>query len=173
MLIKIITQLHDFYNVIIVIIFFNPVTTPIHNVTWRRVDTRTLEFTCELTCRTPAITGCLISLRDTSNGRNTLSSFSTILSGTDEDISSRFVTVLVNNVEPTAEYSFTAAPQAIVDRAVVTLEVIRGIIPAAIQGMYILYAHVYINKISECTICWHVKISERMQVYCQYTYLLL
>ena len=139
MLIKIITQLHDFYNVIIVIIFFNPATTPIHNVTWRRVDNRTLEFTCELTCRTPTITGCSISLRDTSNGRNTLSSFSTILSGTDEDISSRFVTVLVNNVDPTVEYSFTATPQAIVNGASVTLRVIQGIIPAAIQGTFYLH----------------------------------
>ena len=130
-------------------IIFNPATTPIHNVTWRRVDITTLEFTCELACRTPAITGCNVDLIDTSDNRERLFNFCTIVSGTDEAISSRFVTVIVNNVNPTAEYSYTAIPQAIVDEVTVfiSLNGIQGIIPATIQGTYILFAlcvYVYI-----------------------------
>ena len=113
-------------------IIFNPATTPIYNVTWRRVDNTTLEFTCGLACRTPAITGCNVNLIDTSNDRNTLFSFSAI--------SSHFVTVIVNNVNPTAEYSYTAIPQAIVDGVFISLNGIQGIIPATIQGTYILFA---------------------------------
>ena len=121
-------------------IIFNPATTPIYNVTWRRVDITTLEFTCELACRTPAITGCNVNLIDTSDNRERLFNFSTIVSGTDEAIRSRFVTVIVNNVNPTAEYSYTAIPQAIVDGVVISLNGIQDIIPAAIQGTYILFA---------------------------------
>ena len=122
------------------LIIFNPATTPIYSVTWRRVDNTTLEFTCELACRTPAITGCHVNLIDTNDNRERLFNFSTIVSGTDEAISSRFVTVIVNNVDPTAEYSYTATPQAIVDEVFISLNGIQGIIPAAIQGTYILFA---------------------------------
>ena len=61
------------------------------------------------------------------------------MSGTDEAISSRFVTVIVNNVDPTAEYSYTANPQAIDNGASVSLNGIQGIVPAAIQGTVCLH----------------------------------
>ena len=125
------------YSIIpLLYIFFNPATTPIYNATWRRIDNTTLEFTCELACRTPAITGCNINL---SGGSKPIANFSRVVSGTDEAISSRFVTVIVNNVDPTVEYSYTAIPQAIQDREIVSLNGIQGIIPAAIQGTLCLH----------------------------------
>ena len=96
-------------------------------------DTK-LEFTCEVACRTPAISGCTINLEDNSDGSNTLSGTSFNVNGSDEDISSRFATVLVTNVDPTVEWTFTATPVAIANGVVIALNGFMGIIPAAVKG---------------------------------------
>ena len=125
---------------------FNPATTPIYHVTWRRVNNSTLEFTCELACRTPAIFGCSVNLVNTDSSK-TLSNFSTILSGTDEAISSRFVIILVNGVDPTAEFDFVATPQASVNGIITSFNGIRAIIPSAeVQGMYFIVLIVHLSS---------------------------
>ena len=115
-------------------IYFNLETDPIYNATWTRVNNTILEFTCEVACRTPAISGCTINLEDNSDSSNTLSGTSFNVNGLDEDISSRFVTILVTDVDPTIEWTFTATPFAIVNRTVIALNVFKDIIPTAVKG---------------------------------------
>ena len=100
------------------------------------MDNRTLEFTCEVACRTPAITGCNVDLMDTSDNVIKLGNISTIVIGSVEAISSRFVVVLVNDVDPTVEYLYFATPQAIVNGESLALKGIQNLIPALIKGMY-------------------------------------
>ena len=113
---------------------FNSVTDPIYNATWTRVNDTTLEFTCEVACRTPAITGCHVRLVDNSDMSNEVSGTLFNVNGSDEDISSHFVTVLVTDVDPTVEWTFTATPVAIVNRVGISLNGFMGIIPAAVKG---------------------------------------
>ena len=97
----------------------------------------TLQFACEVACRTPAITGCTVRFENYSDSSNTLSGRSFNVNGSDEDISSRFVTVLVTDVDPTVEWTFTATPVAIVNGLVIALNGFMGIIPAAVKGTYL------------------------------------
>ena len=122
---------HDLYNSIN---FFISVIagTPLYNVTWTRVNNTTIEFTCEVACRTP-ITGCNINLEG-SDGSNKGFGSSNNVNGSAEAISSRFVIVVVNDADPTAEYTYIASPIAIVDGASLSFNGITGIIPAAVQG---------------------------------------
>ena len=106
-----------------------------YNFTWTRINNTTLQFTCEVACRTPVITGCIIRLVDNNNENETLSNMSSIVNGTNETFSSHFVIVLVTGVDPTAEYTATATPQtAVVNEVAVSLSGIKYIIPAAVQG---------------------------------------
>ena len=114
--------------------FINSATDPIYNATWTRVNDTTLEFICEVACRTPAISGCNINLEDNSDSSNTLSGTSFNVNRSDEDISSRFVTVLLTDVDPTVEWTFTATPVAIVNGIVIALNGFMGIIPAPVKG---------------------------------------
>ena len=122
---------HDLYNTIN---FFNLAITdiPLYNVTWTRVDNTTVEFTCEVACRTP-ITGCNINL-DGSDGVNKGSDSSNIINGSANAISSRFVTLVINDIDPNEECTYTATPVAIVDGESLSFNAISGIIPAAVQG---------------------------------------
>ena len=99
------------------------------------MNNRTLEFTCEVACRTPAITGCNVNLNDASGGFLTLNNMPTVVIGADKAISSRFVVILVNDVDPTVEYSYVAIPQAIENGVLLTLDAIQGMIPALIKGI--------------------------------------
>ena len=99
------------------------------------MNNRTLEFTCEVACRTPAITGCNINLNDGS-GDFSLNNMSTDVIGADEAISSRFLVIVVNDVDPTVEYSYVATPQAIENGVILTVDPIRGVIPALIKGIF-------------------------------------
>ena len=106
-----------------------------YGVTWRRVNNRTLEFTCELACRTPAIVGCSVDLvnRDTNQ---IILLYSTVLSGTDEAIGSRNVIILVNGINPTAGYNYVAAPHARINGTLIPLNNMEGLIlPAEVNGM--------------------------------------
>ena len=97
------------------------------------MNNTTLEFTCEVACRTPII-GCNINLEG-SDGSNKGFGSSNIVNGSDEAISSRFITVVVNDVDPTAECTYIATPVApIIGGTSVAFNGIRGIIPAAVQG---------------------------------------
>ena len=108
-----------------------------YNVTWRRVNDTTLEFTCELACRTPVIFGCNVNLIN-SDSHKILSSFSTILSGTNDAISSHIVIILVNGIDPAAEYIYIATPQARTNETTISFNGIEGLIlPAEVTGMHI------------------------------------
>ena len=119
---------------ILLLYIFNSVTDPIYNATWTRVNDTTLEFTCEVACRTPAINQCNVNLEDNSDNTNTLSGTSFNVNGSDEDISSRFVTVLVTDVDPTVEWAFTAIPVAKRNGIVISFNGFMGIIPVAVKG---------------------------------------
>ena len=122
---------HDLYNTND---FFNLAIAdnPLHNVTWTRVNNTTVEFTCEVACRTP-ITGCNINL-ESSDGANKGSGSSDIINGSVDAISSRFITVVINDIEPTEDCTYIATPVVIVDGVSLAFNSISGIIPAAVQG---------------------------------------
>ena len=108
-----------------------------YGVTWRRVDNRTLEFTCKLACRTPVIVGCSVNLINRDNNQ-IKSNYSTVLSGTDEAIGSRNVIILVNGINSTAGYNYVAAPHARINGTLIPLNDndIEGLIlPAEVNGM--------------------------------------
>ena len=115
-------------------LFINSATTPIYNITWTRVDDTTLEFICELACRTPNISGCSIFL--VNNGSSKGFGTSNIVNGSAEAISSCLTTVVVNDdVDPTADCTYIATPVAIVDGVSISFNSIRGIIPAAVAAI--------------------------------------
>ena len=125
---------------------------PLYNVTWTRVNNTTVEFTCEVACRTP-ITGCNINL-ESSDGANKGSGSSDIINGSDDAVSSRFITVVINDIEPTEDCTYTATPVAIVNGVSLSFNGIPGIIPAAVQGklynelqIYLVNAYVYIKRV--------------------------
>ena len=122
---------HDLYNTIGC---FNLAIAdnPLYNVTWTRVDNTTVEFTCEVACRTP-ITGCNINL-DNGDRASKGSGSSNIVSGSADAISSRFLTVVINDIDPTEDCTYTATPVVIVDGVSLSFNGILGIIPAAVQG---------------------------------------
>ena len=121
----IIIYTNDFFNLAIA-------DTPLYNVTWIRVDNTTVEFTCEVACRTP-ITGCNINL-DGGDGANKGFGSSDIINGSANAISSRFITVVINDIDPTEDCTYIATPVAIVDGVSLSFNGIPGIIPAAVQG---------------------------------------
>ena len=114
-------------------LFINSATTPIYNITWTRVDDTTLEFICELACRTPNISGCSIILVNNSSSKGF--GTSNIVNGSAEAISSRLTTVVVNDVDPTADCTYIATPVAIVDGLSISFNSITGIIPPAVAAM--------------------------------------
>ena len=104
----------------------------------------TLEFTCELACRTPAITGCNINLN--SDTSTTLYNFSSIVNGSDKAISSRFAVILVNGIEPTAEYNFSATPHAEKSGVLISFNSKTGVIPAELQGTALILQNSYVHS---------------------------
>ena len=123
---------HNLYNTIN---FFNLAIAdnPLYNVTWTRVNNTTVEFTCEVACRTP-ITGCNINLDSSHDGANKGFGSSDIVNGSADAISSRFITVVINDIEPTEDCTYTANAVAIVDGLSLSFNSLSGIIPAAVQG---------------------------------------
>ena len=94
----------------------------------------TIEFTCEVACRTPII-GCNINLESSDGSSNKGLVSSNIVNGSAEAIGSRFVTVVVNNIDPTAECTYTAIPVApVVNGISISFNGITGVIPAIVQG---------------------------------------
>jgi len=107
------------------IIFF-VVTRYLYDATWRRINNNTLEFTCEVACRTPSITECNVVLSNLGSGR------SNMFTGQLEDISSRFatITVVIDNVDPMRSYMYSAGAIAIANGELISTTLIRGEIPA-------------------------------------------
>ena len=111
-------------------------TNPLYNVTWTRLTNTTLQFTCETACRTP-IMGCNINLdSDSSSSSRQLSGMSSTVIGSVEAISSRRLIVIVDGIDPTVDYTFTAILFAVVNSTSLALNSrsFKGIIPATIQG---------------------------------------
>ena len=96
----------------------------------------TLNITCEVACRTPNIFGCTINLIENNDRGRIMTGTSTTVIGMSDTFNSRYVNILVNNVNPTVDYNFTANSIATVDREslIIILDRITGNIPAAIQG---------------------------------------
>ena len=118
--------------------YFNPATSTLYNVTWTRVNDTTLNFTCEVACRT-AISGCSVRLIDNSDNSISISDTSFTVIGMNDTFNSRHVNILLNDVNPTADYTFTAVALAITV-GTISLDRITGNIPAAIQGiLYCMY----------------------------------
>ena len=108
-----------------------------YGVTWRRVNNRTLEFTCELACRTPVIVGCSVNLVNRDTNKPILR-YSAVSNGTDEAIGSRNVIILVNGINSTAGYNYVVAPHARINGTLIPLNDndIEGLIlPAEVNGM--------------------------------------
>ena len=145
-------------------------TNPLYNVTWTRLTNTTLQFTCETACRTPSITGCNVNLdSDSSNSSGLLSNMSSTVIGSDEAISSRLVIVIVDDIDPTVDYTFTALLFAIVNRTSIGLNSrsFKGIIPATIQGTY----NIYLICISVC-MCVYIYIYIYIYTYTIYMFII-
>ena len=112
-------------------------STYLHNVTWRRINNdNTLEFTCEVACRTPLISGCAVVLRNPPGGTE----ISTFVTGMIEAIAPRHVTVVIDNVDPMISYFYSASALVIVNRTSISSPLIRGIIPALSKNTVIVIA---------------------------------
>ena len=100
-----------------------------------------MEFTCEVACRTPSISGCSVVLNNPGGG-----GMSFVVTGLIEDISPRFVTVVIHNVDLMISYTYTASSTVIVNKTSITSNVVKGRIPALIISsttckIAILYNH--------------------------------
>ena len=101
--------------------------TYLYDVTWRRINNdNTLEFTCEVACRTPSISGCAVILSNPPGGAET----SLLVTGMIEAIAPLHVTVVIDNVDPMISYFYTASALVIVNRTIISSIHIRRIIPA-------------------------------------------
>jgi len=109
--------------------------TYLYNVTWRRINNdNTLEFTCEVACRTSSLFGCSVVLNSGGGGT------SSVVTGMIEAIASRHVTVVINNVDPLMSYLYYAGALVIVNRTIITSNLIRRIIPALCKNTSIVTA---------------------------------
>jgi len=107
----------------------------LYNVTWRRINNDgALEFTCEVACRTPSISGCSVVLS------NAGGSTSTLVNGTIEAIAPRYVTIVIDNVDPMRSYEYSASALVIVNRTIIISRFIRRIIPALCKNTLIVTA---------------------------------
>jgi len=117
---------------------FNPATKSIYNVTWTRLNDTTLNITCEVACRSPNISGCHIHLLENNDSGKRITGISTTVIGMSDKFNSHYVNILVNDVNPTVDYNFTANSIATVGRTFITLDSITGNIPATIQDIYVI-----------------------------------
>ena len=107
--------------------------TYLYDVTWRRANNDSaLEFTCEVACRTPSISGCSVVLSNLGGGGT-----SSVVTGMIEAIAPRHVTVVIN---PMMSYQYFASVVVIVNRTIITSRVIRRIIPALCKNTSIVTA---------------------------------
>ena len=115
-------------------ILLNIATQVLHNVTWRRINITTLEFTCEIACRTPLISGCFVVLRAGGDGQ------STAITGMAEAIAPRYVSVVITNLNLLRSYFFSASALVIVNSTIITTNRVRGrILPAACKNVDIIF----------------------------------
>ena len=102
------------------------VATYLYDVTWRRINNDgALEFTCEVACRTPSVSGCNVVLSNLGGGKT-----SSVGTGMIEAIAPRLLIVVINNVDPTISYTYFASAVVIVNRTIISSAVIRRFIPA-------------------------------------------
>ena len=100
----------------------------------------TLNITCEVACRSPNISGCHIHLLENNDSGKRITGISTTVIGMSDKFNSCYVNILVNDVNPIVDYTFTANSIATVGRefSIATLDCITGNIPATIQGIYVI-----------------------------------
>ena len=80
-----------------------------------------------MACRTPSISGCSVVLSNPGGGGR-----SNVTTGLIEDIRPRFVTVVINNVDPMRSYDYRASALAIVNSTIIGTTLVKGRIPALI-----------------------------------------
>ena len=114
-------------------ILVNIATQVLHSVTWRRINITALEFTCEIACKTPLISGCVVVLCG-GGGQ------STAITGMAEAIAPRYVSVVITNLNLLCSYSFSASALVIVNRTFINTNIVRGrILPAACKNIDIIF----------------------------------
>ena len=95
-----------------------------------------MEFTCEVACRTPSISGCSVVLSNPPGGGE----ISSLVNGMIEAIAPRYVTVVIYNVDPMRSYFYSASALVIVNRTIISSPHIRRIIPALSKNTVIVTA---------------------------------
>ena len=75
----------------------------INSVTWRRMNTTTLEFTCELSCRSRGVYGCVVVL----NNHRSITGYSYVSYGRLQEIAPRYVTIVFNDVDPMMPHNYS------------------------------------------------------------------
>ena len=80
----------------------------LYSVHWKRVGHTSLQFICNLACRSNNTNGCSITLTATSGAHNVLRNSSNNVQGGIEAIEARLVTVNFNSVNPNLKYKYSA-----------------------------------------------------------------
>lgn len=106
------------------ILFTLAVVGYIYDATWKRINNKEVEVTCEVACRTPSISGCSVVLGDGGASTNIVGSIA--------NIGPRFVTVAVKNLDPMQSYNYRAGAIVIVNRTSITSPLVNGIVPQLI-----------------------------------------
>ena len=122
----------------------------LYDVTWKRIN-NTLEFTCEIACRTPLISGCAVILSNGLKGGQSLN-----MTGMIEAIAPHYVTVVINNVDPLLSYTFSASVVVIMNTTLIYSTLVRGIVPACklYHSYAVLYTLLHLNTYSlSCSLC--------------------
>ena len=136
----------------IIILFLFLAAEHLYDVTWRRINNNnSLEFTCEVACRTSRISGCSVVLSNPPGGSGT----SIVVNGSIEDIRPRFVTAVINNVDPMRSYMYSASALVIVNKTSISSKLIRRIIPALIISPTTCKS----MNVMHCILYMHIKIS--------------
>ena len=113
------------------------VAQQLYNVAWRRANDTSLQFICEVACRSQLINGCSVTLDASThtglrNDKITLLSSSTDISGDIEAIAPRLVTIHFNNINPNLRYEYSA--YALEAGATVYASKIGGLIQPLYRG---------------------------------------
>ena len=112
----------------------------LYNVAWKRVNDTSLQFICEVACRSQLISGCFIIVNATSGVDNSnilLLNSSTVVKGSIEAIEPRLVTISFNNVDPNLEYGYFA--YALEAAAIIRSSEIKGSIQPLNCKAYLKY----------------------------------
>ncbi|XP_065908575.1 uncharacterized protein [Dysidea avara] len=101
-----------------------PVVQLLYNVVWKRVNSTSIQFTCEVACRTEIIVGCAVTL---TSGQEMVFGNSLNVEGSLTAFQPRSVTVNVHNINSDLQYSYSAS--ALIEESAISPNLLKGFVP--------------------------------------------